>query len=515
MKETNNAYKVLITTSGIGSRLGEITDFTNKSLVRIGNQPVLSHIIESYPLDTKFVITLGHFGSHVKQFLLLAYPDKNFEFVHVDKFKGEGSSLGYSLLQAEEKLQCPFIYHATDTILPNFKIEFDENFCVGSYKKDSSQYASLIVENGSIRQIKPKGELNFDYPYVGVSGIKHFKLFWEELHALYALDPNNSNLHEGHAINNILKKSPFKFIQAKEWFDTGNTTELFKTSSHFKGDLEVLDKKDESVYLFDDFVIKFFHNEKTNKDRVDRAKILKDIVPEILASSENFYKYKKNKSNLLSHTVTEKSFAKLLEWASTTLWEFDNTESIKKQCKSFYIDKTNDRVRKILNNKEDTYCDINGETIPPIDRLLSNIDQDWLCSGKKSPFHGDFILDNILYDGDNFCLIDWRQNFAGQLEYGDIYYDLAKLNHNLTVNHSIVDKGLFNHSTKDCHILCHTTLLRCKCILKEFILKKGLDFKKVEILTSLIWINMSPLHSYPFSEFLFNFGKLNLYKLLK
>ena len=109
MKETNNAYKVLITTSGIGSRLGEITDFTNKSLVRIGNQPVLSHIIESYPLDTEFVITLGHFGSHVKQFLLLAYPDKNFEFVHVDKFKGEGSSLGYSLLQAEEKLQCPFL----------------------------------------------------------------------------------------------------------------------------------------------------------------------------------------------------------------------------------------------------------------------------------------------------------------------------------------------------------------------------------------------------------------------
>ena len=48
-------YKVLITTSGIGSRLGDLTDFTNKSLVRIGDKPAISHIIDMYPVDTNFV----------------------------------------------------------------------------------------------------------------------------------------------------------------------------------------------------------------------------------------------------------------------------------------------------------------------------------------------------------------------------------------------------------------------------------------------------------------------------
>jgi dTDP-glucose pyrophosphorylase len=38
-------YKVLLTTSGLGSRLGNLTKFTNKSLVRIGDKPVISHII--------------------------------------------------------------------------------------------------------------------------------------------------------------------------------------------------------------------------------------------------------------------------------------------------------------------------------------------------------------------------------------------------------------------------------------------------------------------------------------
>jgi len=45
--------------------------------------------------------------------------------------------------------------------------------------------------------------------------------------------------------------------------------------------------------------------------------------------------------------------------------------------------------------------------------------------------------------------------------------------------------------------------------------KNGYDLKKVEVLTSIIWINMAPLHEYPFNNFLFNFGKYNLYKNLK
>ena len=40
---------VLITTSGTGNRLGNLTKFTNKSLVRVGEKPSISYIIESYP----------------------------------------------------------------------------------------------------------------------------------------------------------------------------------------------------------------------------------------------------------------------------------------------------------------------------------------------------------------------------------------------------------------------------------------------------------------------------------
>ena len=71
-------FTVLITTSGVGSRLGNLTRFTNKSLIVVGSKPVLAQIIEKYPTDTNFVITLGFFGNHVKEFLSLCYPELSF-----------------------------------------------------------------------------------------------------------------------------------------------------------------------------------------------------------------------------------------------------------------------------------------------------------------------------------------------------------------------------------------------------------------------------------------------------
>jgi len=113
----NSKYKVLITTSGLGQRLGELTQYTNKSLIRVGKKPILSYIIEAYPKDTEFVITVGYFADQIKDFIKIVYPYLKVIFVLVDKYQGPGTSLGYSMLQAKKYLQCPFIFHCNDTIV--------------------------------------------------------------------------------------------------------------------------------------------------------------------------------------------------------------------------------------------------------------------------------------------------------------------------------------------------------------------------------------------------------------
>ena len=64
---------------------------------------------------------------------------------------------------------------------------------------------------------------------------------------------------------------------------------------------------------------------------------------------------------------------------------------------------------------------------------------------------GDFHFENILWDAKEkkFTLLDWRQDFGGSLEIGDVYYDLAKLLHGLIVPHDSIVKNLFSIEWKD------------------------------------------------------------------
>jgi hypothetical protein len=49
----------------------------------------------------------------------------------------------------------------------------------------------------------------------------------------------------------------------------------------------------------------------------------------------------------------------------------------------------------------------------------------------------------------------------------------------------------------------------------RFIKEYGYNMTKINIITALIWLNMSPLYSGKFQQFLFYFGKYHLARALK
>lgn len=512
-------HKVLLTTSGLGSRLGNLTKFTNKALVRVGDKAVISHIIESYPEGTEFVVTLGHYGSHVKQYLSLAYPELNITFVEVDTYMGEGSSLLYSISLCKEYLQCPFIFHACDTILPKdyiLDIDFSSNWSIGGKGDNSQSYRTINCLNGKVASINEKGEQNFDYIYVGVSGIYDYKSFWKHTDKLLK-SVKSSDLSDCHVIR---KMDNFNVVSVKEWYDIGNIDSLKYTRSKINGTINVLDKEDENIFIFKDFVIKFFNNKKVCSDRVLRAKTLDGLVPKVLGSTENFYKYEYLEANLMADSVSLYQFVDLLNWAKNNLWQPKEQENYVENAVKFYKDKTILRVQKFLEKYDckDKSDIINGMRVPSMMEMLESIDYEQLVGPTPTGFHGDFILDNILISEnfkDQFMLIDWRQDFNGIIESGDMYYDLAKLNHNLVLNHSILHNKQFKiHFDNDkilCDVLVKKTLLDFKLMLKDFCEFNGIEYAKIEILSSLIWINMAPLHEHQLDTFLYYFGKYNLF----
>ena len=520
-------YKVLVTTSGVGARLGEITKFTNKSLVRIGNKPVISYIIEKYPEDTRFVITLGYFGKQVRDFLEIAYPGRSFEFITIDKYEGEGSSLLYSLSRAKESLQEPFVFHACDTITFSDIPAPAGNWIAGFKGLGSSNYASFSTLGKKVTEMHFKGYINSDFLHVGLLGIHEFEDFWAKVDEILAKRGDDLTIGDVDVLKELVHSHDFRALELGSWLDMGNVDSLeLARKSIGDDDFHILDKLAESIYKVDGSIIKFFHDPQILNDRVQRVKYLGQTVPELTGVKENFYKYSYVEGNLFADAANRGNFLNLIGWAEKNLWKpienYDKAK-FKKDCADFYVTKTNKRLQDFFDKKgvRDSQDVINQEIIPKVSDMLKQIDIDKLCSDEKTGFHGDFILDNIIMiSREEFKLIDWRQNFAGNLDGGDKYYDLAKLAHNLVVNHELIDNNHFQieinpDGSIGLNIHRLQTLVECENVYFKYLRDAGLNLKKVLLLRSIIWLNMSPLHHHPFDLFLYYFGKYELAKVIK
>lgn len=178
------SYRVVIPTAGIGSRLGGLTKYINKSLVSIAHRPALSHSIDQFPADCEFVIALGYKGKLVREFIEIAYPKRKFYFSEVNPFVGIGSGLGYSLMCCESYLQEPFIFLSCDTLVKETIPLPDHDWIAYSEVDDTSSYRTVSLKNKCVNQFFEKGELSIGktYPYVGLSGIKNYSEFWMAMH---------------------------------------------------------------------------------------------------------------------------------------------------------------------------------------------------------------------------------------------------------------------------------------------------------------------------------------------
>ena len=518
-------YKVFIAAAGKGNKFGAINEHLNEALITVNLKPGISYIIEKFPENVPIVIALGHQGEKLKSFLELAYPKRKFEFVEIEKFDGPGAGLGHTMLKCKDQLQCPFIFCTNDTIVDENIPEPNTNW-IGYTEEnlDTTNYRTLKIKDNKVEEILKKGATEDVKIYIGLAGINDYSKFWKTM-----LEQKELSIPIGETIG--LKALISENISAIKftWHDTGNLDAIEKTRERLKQSdaPNILPKGDEAIWFIGDNVIKYHKDEDFISKRVERCNHLASFIPKVEASSKYFYVYKKVPGEIFSKRAQLNDFKYLMDWLEQ-FWkrkELNNEESdnFKKACTKFYKDKTIERVKKYFQVFEqiDTEEIINGERIPKVMELLDKVDWDWVCDGIASRYHGDLHFENILINENTkmpFTLLDWRQNFGGIIEYGDIYYDLGKLNHGLIICHELINKNQFNVSRKtniiEFDFLRKQNLVECENYLRRFCIKNGYDYKKVEMMTYLIYLNIAALHHYPYSLLLFYLGKSGLYRLL-
>lgn len=512
------SYRVCIPCAGTGSRLGGLTRFINKSLVSVANRPTLSHLIEQFPSDVEFVIALGYKGHLIREFLSLAYPSRQFFFTEVAPFEGPGSGLGLSLSACKRYLDQPFIFVSCDTLVEERIRAPDENWMGYAEIANLETYRTVGLSSGFVVEIAEKGENTspMNKAYIGLSGVYNHKEFWLAMEegGQVAVDTG-----EAHGMRALLTNS----IRAYEftWHDTGNPTSLAETRYRYRevDEPNILEKANEAIWFVDNNVIKFSDDASFIANRVKRCEQLKGFVPDVSASEKHMYRYEKVQAQVLSKVVDVPLFDDLLEhcqkfWKRKALTPHE-TKIFREGCRTFYFNKTLERVDLFYRNFNcrDGVEAINNKPMPRLEAILNTLDWHWLADGLPGRFHGDLHFENILWSAleRKFVFLDWRQDFAGDLSVGDIYYDLAKLLHGLIVSHELITRDFYNITWLPTAIKYdfHRSqkLVECERRFAAWLDSKGYDRKKVWVLTALIYLNIAALHHHPYSLLLYAHGK--------
>lgn len=515
---------VFIPTAGLGTRLEISTKHFNKCMIQIGSIPVISHIIDSYPENYNFVIAVGYKSEHIVEYCRIAYPHRKISFVKIQNFSGSKASLTHTIKKSLNKLNEPFFFHSNDSIIVKekfYKKVKSDFIYLSKTAPEPLKYRTASVKNTKVLQIYDKQNLtNKVYNYIGVAFVKNYKKFKDILKKEKKENGEVSYFQKLINENNDLN---FRFIN--QWIDIGDVKSK-KNAEKIYSQLNIIPKTDQGIFIKNNKVIKFFTNKKTINERFERSKILEGMCPKILKKTNYFYVYKYANGEILSNSHNKKKdLINLLSWSEKNLWKkypLNKNQNINfnKICHDFYYEKTLQRINMFFeeNNLNDKKDIINGYSVPTIENIFKKIDWNEISKGIPVGFHGDFHFENILkIKKNNFKLLDWRESFGSIKNYGDIYYDLAKLKHGFHLSHETMINNGFNIQNENNKInfdyLRKSSLIECDRILDNFTRNKNLNVKKVDIIMQLIYLNIAKFYQYPYSHFLFYKGKLNLYKL--
>ncbi len=495
---------VCILTVGVGSSIHSYAPYINKALLPINQKTVISDIINKFPENTEFVVTIGYLGNQIKDLLAMTHPYTNISFIEIDKeidnYNEFGNIPGYSLLCCQHLLHKPFYIVSCDILLED-KINIDsEHNWVGISKANDVDITNYCNFEG----------------FTGLCYIKDYNIFWDCL--------NSSKFGKYQISDSIHTLADEKMVKQYdiEWINIGTLENYKKAISRYeKYDFG---KTNEFIYIDNGRVIKFFADQTIVEKRVAKAALNPGVFPNIIDRRGQFYCYPFIPGKTFYEISDIDIFKKLLKWLDQNLWIETNTNvgDMRQICKTFYYEKTLDRLSMYYRKYNDTDVEniINGIKVPTTSDLIKQIPWERLYSGKPSFFHGDLQFDNIICTNQkNFILLDWRQDFGGHVEFGDLYYDLAKLYCGIILNYDYVKKKLISYKEEGSTIYFdfaqRYSTKAYLSILMHFIKENGWDDQKICVLAPLIFLNMSPLHNYPFDKILYALGRLILAEELK
>lgn len=517
-----NSNTILILAAGKGQRMGSFR-FAPKVLLPLQQKAILSHIFSRFSKKDRFLISVGYCKEDIAHYCQLAHPELNIQFIAVENYEGPNSGPGTSALAAKSFLKEPFYLVCGDTLwdepLPSgtnwlgtspVAPEDMKRYCMIETVPPSKKIQTIYDKPDS----HPEGEL-----LEAFNGLCHIHDTADFFEGLEKANPIRGEIQLSSGFQSLIKKKDLHSLPMTTWKDLG--THPLYCQHRQKEESMSFQKQDELFYQINQHVIKFHKKPEVTRHRSERLKTFFSCGPEKTFTEGRFFAYERIEGHSFYEQASLENFERLLSWLDEKLWHPKPKPTSAPFWPSFYKAHFEKRLALFLDQSPDLFKDkqVNHITLSP-KKIIELIPWGDFSKSILTNVHGDLQFDNILCLQDrSFKLIDWRPDFQGIIDLADIYYDLAKLLTGIRYNMLLLKKGHFSYSLSLNEVFLsqphsvdnHETYIKK---LANFCEQKDYSFRKTQLLSSLMLMNMAPLHPAPFSHWVWHWGLLDLKKWL-
>lgn len=494
----------VVLAAGRGSRLGRIGDELPKALLPLDGRAALSHQFELAPPGAMLVVVTGYRADQVEEYVRLAHPDLDVTLVREERW---GRGPGASLLEARDVVgDDDVVFVACDTIW-----ERDPTLWDG----DESWVAVAPIPAGTpaARWCRVVPDASGDFvariddktPDVEPGSLcwtafarvtrESLPIFWR---ALEDADARAGEIQFSSGLDAVLASGEPLGVRRVGWLDVGDE-QAYRAALVARAGYDPL-KPDQVTYVLPDQgrVVKWHVDTQKLRWRVERAKQLGDVVGrpvEPIGMTMIGYEFVEG---ITLYDVSATSARRgLLDWWERHLWStrtsyVDRPRSWREHTTRFYRDKTFSRVMSLDPTLRSVALD-----------AVTRVDWDALVEGcVPGTFHGDLTYANVVLRADAqepwFTGIDWREDFDGEVTWGDLRYDLGKLLSGTVFHWENAAHGDFRRWEEGPELR--------RSIEDAVVNRFDLDVDDVRRIAALCLLNSAPLHAAPMDEILVTRG---------
>ncbi|MBI4722746.1 MAG: NTP transferase domain-containing protein [Candidatus Stahlbacteria bacterium] len=236
---------VIIPVAGIGKRLRPHTYSTHKSLLMVGDKPILGHILDKLKAMSihKVIFIVGYMGEKIK-----AYVSGNYDFNAVYVEQKEALGLGHAIWLTRETAKdesCLIIYG--DTIFEGeIPIDMNVDGIIGVKAVDNPRRFGIVETESNLitKFIEKPTNPTSNLAICGVNFIKNSHLLFEHLDQLINKNKKTAACSVAEipqwqdefqltdAFQSMLEKGAcFKSFNIDKWYDCGTPETIISTNS--------------------------------------------------------------------------------------------------------------------------------------------------------------------------------------------------------------------------------------------------------------------------------------------